>query len=261
MPPCFANIVWKTSGAAASEQMLICMLNKGVLFVYAVLRTLFTIFPNIKEETMNKAIRIFVFTCILLVMAYSAVMAEEYRFAPGDILSIGVYGYEELQVKELVIRPDGKLAFPLVGECEAKGLTVGELTKNLTVRLSEFIRDPQVTVNVDKFHTTRIYVLGEVNKPGMYEIEKQHNVLDAIGAAGGYTQKAAKKRVFVIKQSQPDRPVVINLFNLLQRADVSQNIALTDGDIVYLTRNRKIIFSKDILPFITAMYQVKDMNN
>lgn len=210
---------------------------------------------------MDKAIRIFVFTCILLVMAYSSVMAEEYRFAPGDVLSIGVYGYEELQIKELVIRPDGRLAFPLVGECEAKGRTVAELTKILTERLSEYVKDPHVTVNVDKFHTTRIYVLGEVIKPGMYEIEKQHNLLDAISVAGGFTQKAAKKKVFVLKQGQPDHPVVINLLSLLQRADMSQNIALADGDVVFLTRNNKIFFAKDIMPFISALYQVSNLND
>lgn len=201
-----------------------------------------------------------VFIILTLTVGYS-VKAEEYRISPGDVLSIGVYGYEELQVKALVVRPDGLIAFPLVGEVKAAGMTAADFTNSLTERLVEFVKSPQVTVNVDKFHTTRVYVLGEVTKPGLYEIEKQHNLLDAIGAAGGYTQRAAKKKVFVIKKDKPDHPVAINLLNLLRRGDLSQNIPLADGDVVYLGSNHKIVFTRDILPFISAAAQISDIND
>lgn len=211
---------------------------------------------------MNRAVKTVLLTFfVLIAITCSMAMAEEYRLGPGDILSVGVYGYEELQVKALVVRPDGCISFPLAGEIRAEGMTSAELAMALTAKLADYVKDPQVTVNIDKLRTARIYVLGEVNKPGMYEIERRHNVLDAIGAAGGYTQKAAKKNVFVIKQDRPDQPVKINLLKLLQRGDFSQNVALADGDVVYLTSNHKVNFVRDIMPFISAAFYINDIVN
>ena len=190
----------------------------------------------------------------------NAAWAEEYRLGPGDVLTIGVWGYEDLQVKELVVRPDGKIAFPIAGEIQATGVSSGELTELLTKRLSQFVNDPTVTVNIIRFRTTRIYVLGEVIKPGMYEMEKQHNLLDAIGIAGGYTKNAAKKQVLILRKDQMDHPVNVNLLNLLTKGDMAQNYALGEGDVVYLSDNGKINFATDILPWVSATYQVVRIN-
>jgi polysaccharide export outer membrane protein len=185
-----------------------------------------------------------------------SVAAQDYVLGPGDVLSISVYGYDELQLKEAIVRPDGKLAFPLIGELQAAGLSAGQLTETITVSLGEYVKTPRVIVNVEKFRTTRVYVLGEVARPGLFELEKQHNLLDAIGIAGGFKETAAKKKVFVIHKDQPDKPVKVNLLKLLERADMTQNITLAEGDVVYVTRNHKIVFARDILPYIGAAYQV-----
>jgi len=186
--------------------------------------------------------------------------AEEYRLGPGDVLTIGVWGYEDLQVKELVVRPDGKVAFPIAGELQVTGLSSGELAELFTKRLSQFINNPIVTVNITVFRTTRIYVLGEVIKPGMYEMEKQHNLLDAIGIAGGYTKNAAKKQVLILRKDQMGHPINVNLLKLLQKGDMTQNYALGEGDVVYLSDNGKINFATDILPWVSATYQVVRIN-
>jgi len=110
-------------------------------------------------------------------------------------------------------------------------------------------------VNVAKFRTTRVYVLGEVNKPGMYELEKQHNLLDAIGMAGSYTKRTAKKEIFIIRKKNGKKPQKVNLLKLLKNGDISQNVALNEGDVVYLTSNGKINFATDILPWFSAVYQ------
>lgn len=200
---------------------------------------------------------------MIFVMTFitSPALAQNYQLGPGDVLEISVWGYEDLQVKEIAVRPDGMIAFPLVGEVQAAGLTPAGLNQAITGLLSNYVKNPMVTVNIIKFRTTRVYVLGEVAKPGMYELEKQHNLLDAIGVAGSYTKYTAKKKVYVIRKNQTGSPQQANLLQLLEKGDMSQNYELTDGDVVYLTKNHKVEFAKDILPWISAMYQVNEMKN
>jgi len=197
-------------------------------------------------------------------LALASVQAEDYRLRPGDVLAIDVWGHDEFQQKAaaagasagFTIRPDGKISFPLVGEIQAAGLTPAALTSLISAGLSLYLKDPQVTVNIVKFHTVRVYVLGEVARPGMYELEKQHNLLDAIGAAGGYTKEAAKRNVFVIHKDKINEPAKANLLDLLTKGDMSQNCALQEGDVVYLTCNGRIDFGRDIMPWLTIGYYV-----
>ncbi|MGD8399405.1 MAG: polysaccharide biosynthesis/export family protein [Bacillota bacterium] len=229
---------------------------------------------------------------------------EIYRLGPGDGLVISVWGYRDLENSEknpIIIRPDGRFAFPLIGEVAAAGLTPQELTENLTARLGEYLKEPKVAVNVAKFRTTplvgefaatgltlaqltanisqslratmrearltmeivkygvtRIYVLGEVNKPGMCEIERDHNLLDAVGAAGGFTKGANRKRVYLVRKGQSDKYTEINLDRMLKKSDLRQNYILNDGDVVYFARNG-VNFVEDILPFITSIYYIRHM--
>ena len=208
---------------------------------------------------MRRAIMILTLAVFILNIAGNLVWAEEYRLDSGDVLTIGVWGYEELQMKEVAIRPDGKFSFPLVGEVQAAGLSTGQLTDVFTKGLSNYVKEPKVSINIAKLHTTRVYVLGEVVKPGMYELEKQHNLLDALGAAGSYTQYAAKKKVYIIRKDQTDTPIKVNLMNIWEKGDMTQNYALGDGDVVYLSGNGKINFTTDILPFITGTYYMTHM--
>jgi polysaccharide export outer membrane protein len=204
-------------------------------------------------------IQIVVLTVFVVSMAMHVAWAEEYRLGPGDILTFGVWGYEDLQVNELVIRPDGKVNFPIVGEINVMGTSIGQLTELLTEGLSHYINNPKVTVNIIKFRTTRVYVLGEVAKPGLYELEKQHNLLDALGIAGSYTRNAAKKKVYIIRKDQTSSPVKVNLMNIWEKGDMTQNYALGDGDVVYLSDSGRINFATDILPLITGGYYMTHM--
>lgn len=182
--------------------------------------------------------------------------AQEYLLQAGDVLNISVWGNEELQLEGIAVRPDGKVSFPLAGEIEASGLTPAAFTNSITLSLGEYVKDPRVTVNILKYHTTRVYVLGEVVKPGVYELEKQHNLIDAISAASSYNKEAAKKKVFIIRKDSQDKPIRANLLNLLEKGDMTQNYALNEGDIVFLSNNGRIDFAREILPWISAVYQI-----
>jgi len=200
----------------------------------------------------KRMINMLMLTLFIASMTVHVAGAEDYKLAAGDVLSIGVWGFEDLQGKELVVRPDGKVNFPLVGEVQAAGISGAELTTQLTTGLSEYVKNPQVTVNVFKFHTTRVYVLGMVAKPGMYELQKQHNLLDAIGVAGSYTNEAAKKRVVIIRKDQTGPPIKVNLMDIWEKGDMRQNYALGDGDVVYLADNGQI----NISSILSSAYQL-----
>ena len=208
---------------------------------------------------MRRIFGLIILAMVTIIFSSFPALAQNYQLGPGDVLEISVWGYEDLQVKEIAVRPDGMIAFPLVGEVQAAGLTPGELNQTITRLLSKYVKNPTVTVNIMKFRTTRVYVLGEVTKPGMYELEKQHNLLDAVGIAGSYTKYTAKKKVFVISKNQTEKPRQANLLRLMEKGDMSQNYELADGDVVYLTTNNRIDFARDILPWVSAMYQVNEM--
>lgn len=198
---------------------------------------------------------------ILFAISTCSAQSESYRLGPRDVLAISVWGVEELQIKELVVRDDGRIAIPLIGEIDVAGQTPEEMTRNIASKISKYFYDPKVTVNVIKMRTMRVYVLGEVAKPGLYELEKQHNLLDAIGAAGGYTEKAAKKNIYVIPKDSMDKPVKVDLFKILKQGDMSQNRELSEGDVVFVTKNRKFDFAKDVAPILSSIYYVSNISD
>ena len=135
----------------------------------------------------------------------SAVQAQvqDYVMCPGDVLQVVVYGHEDLstlagntQNSPYVVRPDGKVSFPLIGDVDVTGKTVTQFREELVSRFGYYLLKPQISVNVVKLGTTRVYVLGEVKRPGLFELEKSHRVLDALAKAEGFTEKSAKRNVF-----------------------------------------------------------------
>ena len=189
--------------------------------------------------------------------------AEEYYMRPGDELNIVVTQQQDLgnsstNQSPFVVRPDGNVSFPLVGEIHAEGMTVSQFTDVLQQGLSRYIVDPDVSVNISKLGRVRVYVVGEVRKPGAVELDKGHTVIDAIGAAQGFTRDTAKKKIFLIHQDQPKSLIPINLNNMLKTGDMSQNVTLREGDILYLTKNHRIDFARDIAPIFSSIYMITE---
>ncbi|MFV0617046.1 polysaccharide biosynthesis/export family protein [Megasphaera sp. WILCCON 0056] len=189
--------------------------------------------------------------------------AEEYYMRPGDELNIVVTQQQDLgnsstNQSPFVVRPDGNVSFPLVGEIHAEGMTVSQFTNVLQQGLARYIVDPDVSVNISKLGRVRVYVFGEVKKPGAVELEKGHTVIDAIGAAQGFTRDTAKKKIFLIHQDQPKSLIPINLNNMLKTGDMSQNVTLREGDILYLTKNHRIDFARDIAPIFSSIYMITE---
>lgn len=189
--------------------------------------------------------------------------AEEYYMRPGDELNIVVTQQQDLgnsstNQSPFVVRPDGNVSFPLVGEIHAEGMTVSQFTDVLQQGLARYIVDPDLSVNISKLGRVRVYVFGEVRKPGAVELDKGHTVIDAIGAAQGFTRDTAKKKIFLIHQDQPKSLIPINLNNMLKTGDMSQNVTLREGDILYLTKNHRIDFARDIAPIFSSIYMITE---
>lgn len=182
-----------------------------------------------------------------------ACAAGDYMLTPGDQLQILVMGHADISNNTAsrndayMVRPDGLFEFPLIGVVDTKGKTISQLEREMSERLSEYIIDPKLIVNVASLGTTRVFVMGEVKRPGMYELTKSHRVLDALGAAGGFTEKASKKNIFLVRDGKEETLQKLNIHSYLTKGDVSQNLVLQEGDCLYLTSNHKISFVNDIL--------------
>lgn len=189
--------------------------------------------------------------------------AEDYTMRPGDELNIVVTQQADLGNSKdnqtpFVVRPDGTVSFPLVGIIHAEGMTVSQFTDVLQQGLSQYIVNPDVSVNITKLGRMRVYVFGEVRKPGAVELEKGHTIIDAIGAAQGFTRDTAKKKIYLIHQDQPKSLIPINLNNMLKTGDMSQNLVMREGDILYLTKNHRIDFARDIAPIFSSIYMITE---
>lgn len=210
-----------------------------------------------REESMNK--KLLSMAAALLLISASA-WAQDYTMRPGDELNIVFTQEPDLSnTNPFTVRPDGKISFPMAGEMDVRGMTVSQFTETLRTRLSRYFVDPDISVNLVKLGAVRVYVFGEVNKPGVYELIKSHRVLDAIGAASGFNWDTAKKKIFLIHQDNTDKPIAINLNRILQTGDMSQNYIMQEGDILYLTKNSRISFSRDIMPFLSGAYVVSEI--
>lgn len=192
-------------------------------------------------------------------LTYSGVVlaAEDYTFKPGAQLQIYVMGHGDISSptdnsdSSYVVRPDGKLDFPLIGTVQAVGKTVDEFKQELRERLSEYIIDPKITINVTHWGSIRVFVLGHIHKQGIFALSRSHRVLDALSAAGGFSNKTAKRRIFLIRNGQEENIQELNFNLFLKKGDISQNPVMNEGDCLYLTSNHKISVGT-IFSFITG---------
>ena len=195
-----------------------------------------------------------------------AAEADNYIMNGGDVLNIQVFDNPDLSspkdgggdVNPYIVRPDGIFSMPLIGDVYVKGKTTFAVTNEIVERLSEYLREPIVTINVVKEGTTRVYVLGEVKRQGLYELPKRHNLLDALGVASGFTEYSNKKNVFVVRNGERDALLKVNVAKLLKSKHEADNVTLNDGDCVFLTSNNKVDFGQDIYPFFRGAYMVSE---
>jgi len=158
--------------------------------------------------------------------------SDSYVIGPEDVLSINVWR-EEALTRQVPVRRDGKISLPLIDEIHAAGLTPLQLKEKLTLRLKDFIDNPNVSVIVTEANSQKVYVSGEVKTPGVYPLRGETTLLQIIPMAGGFTEWADQKKVLIIrKEGGKDRRIVVNYKKIVSGEDMSYNTILKPGDTV-----------------------------
>jgi protein involved in polysaccharide export with SLBB domain len=159
--------------------------------------------------------------------ARDAVQAS--ALGPGDEIAIRVYLHNDLE-GTYTVSPVGTIMFPLVGEFTCEGLTAIELASRLRDRLAEgYLRDPQVIVTIKTFNSKKVYVLGQVRKPGRFQYADGMSVVEAVTLAGGFAPLAEKNYTIITRN---DRRIPVPVEKIMQ--GLAKNFLLQPGDIVYI---------------------------
>jgi polysaccharide biosynthesis/export protein len=162
----------------------------------------------------------------------AASQEQLYIIQPNDMLEIFVWKEPDL-TRKVLVRPDGRISFPLVQDLQAAGITPGELKVQVEKKLSEFLSAPEVTIIVDAINSYRIYVLGKVQKPGIITIEKPVTVLQALALAGGFQDFAKGQEMTVIRSYGKENNLFdFNYHEVIKGKRPEQNILLKTGDVV-----------------------------
>lgn len=155
-----------------------------------------------------------------------------YSLGPEDVLLISVWKDENL-TREVVIRPDGMISFPLVGDILAEGRTAEELRSDLAKKLTKYIPNVNLTVTVLKVLSHKIYVVGRVNKPGEYLVGHYTDVLQALSLAGGLTPFASENDIKVVRRVLGQQQTFpFRYGDVRAGTDLEQNILLQRGDVI-----------------------------
>src|SRR5262245_44043763 len=171
---------------------------------------------------------------VLIVLAltgacsFAEASSEEYRVGTEDVLQIIVWDNKDLD-QTVIVRPDGKISFPLAGEIQAEDLTVPQLTEALTKRLSVAVKNPNVSVMVKEVRSFRVHFVGRVSKPGVYPIKAGTPFLQALTLAGGPSENADLAAAYIIRG---DKKLPVDLRKLIQDGDLSKNIKLEREDTI-----------------------------
>lgn len=163
---------------------------------------------------------------------------EGFRLGAEDIIDVVVWRNPDLTRADIVIRPDGKVSLPLIGDVRAEGLTADQLAKNITEQYREYKENPAVSVSVKAVNSYKIYVLGEVNAPGKYPLQSYATVLQAISLAGGFTQFATENAIQVVRRTKTEDGktqeirIPVNYDSLLEEGGDAYNFVLRSGDTI-----------------------------
>lgn len=170
------------------------------------------------------------------VLATSAASAQEtsadYKLHAGDSITVSVWKELELQ-RKVIIRPDGRFSFPLAGEVQAAGRSADQIRQDIEGKLTKYIPEAVVAVMVEDVSGNRIYVIGQVTKPGMYVMNPELTVLQALSLAGGGTPFAKLDNISVIRgKGTAQKTLPFRYDQVIEGKALQQNITLESGDVV-----------------------------
>lgn len=211
-------------------------------------------------------------------------IAITYRIDKEDVLEISVWRHPEL-LREVIVRPDGMISFPLVGDMPAVGKTLTQLDEELTKSLSSYVKEPQISIMVEsfgwkkevpeevfleenpevsvmikKFGGKKVVVLGDVAKPGVYTYTGDIRLIETLALAGDCTKYAVKNNILIIRGDIHSNPTVIssNMLAFLKNAKLSENVLIQPQDVIFVPRSligNINAFIETITPIVDMVYK------
>ena len=158
----------------------------------------------------------------------------DYVIGVSDVLTLSVWREDQLQVT-VPVRPDGRITLPLLGEIEVVGRTPAEVQAELAKGYEGFVTAPAVSFVVSEINSRKVYVLGEVNNPGVFDILRPTRLLQALSMAGGYTDFAKKDEVIIIREGSPgERRFQVSVKEITAGRKLDDNLMLQPGDTIYV---------------------------
>jgi polysaccharide export outer membrane protein len=156
-----------------------------------------------------------------------------YTVQAGDVLEVSVWREPDL-TREVLVRPDGGMSFPLVGDLIGTNKTVTDIQQEIAERLTTYIPEPVVTVSVKEIKGNSIYVIGQVNAPGEYVATRRMDVMQALSLAGGMTAYASGNKIKILRRDNSSKQVSIafRYDDVAKGQNLEQNILLQGGDVV-----------------------------
>ena len=165
----------------------------------------------------------------------------EYILQPGDVIDVTFYYHPDSNQSNLLVRPDGKVYLPLIGEVQAAGLTAPQVADAIVKRSSSSLRDPKVAVNVRTMNQTRVFVGGEVFKPSFVTYTPGLTAVQAVMQVGGWKDTANLEEVVLLQKinegSNEYRPSKINLAKVVELGDVKADIVLGPSDVLVIPKS------------------------
>ena len=156
----------------------------------------------------------------------------DYKIGPQDVVRIDVWKEPEIS-RTIPVRPDGKVSLPLLNDVQAAGLTAIQLSNAIRNGLTKYLNNPQVTVTVMEINSRRVYITGEVNRPGALPLLPNMTVLQALSSGGGFTQFAKLKNIYVLRTENGKQvKLPFNYREVVKGKNQEQNILLLPGDVI-----------------------------
>lgn len=161
-----------------------------------------------------------------------------YKILVGDVLDINFFNTPQLN-QTRTVGPDGAIQLLLVGDVHVEGLSVEELTQDITRRYSSEVVEPMISVSVQEFAGMAVYVAGEVNRPGTLAYRGELSLVQSIFEAGGFKETARLSHVLLIRRGQQNEPIgtIIDVGHILKKAQFNLDVSMAPGDVVFVPRS------------------------
>ena len=183
--------------------------------------------------------RAFILAVMLIFSIPVASLAQDYVVGEGDVLRIVVYDHDDLTTTARV-SGEGVITFPLIGQVEVKGLTLSRIADKITSLLADgYVVNPQVNIFIQEFRSKKAFIMGEVQKPGLYVLSGQTTFMGLLAEAGGLTKDAGDRAIIKRKANPSDKNesvITVDLKRLIEKGDTSLDVPIIDGDSIYITK-------------------------